>query len=278
MLETIRSASSSALYRPLDAVTETTVERTHVPGTERPVSTTASDVVYAPEKAAEAGTGSESSVAQAADGAAKGEAQARAQDGAEVDAGREEGGESEGEQSVQEALRDPNSELSQQVRELSARDKEVRAHEQAHLAAAGPYSTYGPNYDYQTGPDGRRYAIGGEVGIDTSVVPDDPQATLAKMQVVQRAAMAPAEPSAQDMRVAADASQMAAQARMDIMREHFEARAEPAENSRDAGAETEAVENTDTEAGRELGLQAKQAVDAYQVDDTTQGELIDLAA
>ena len=78
----------------------------------------------------------------------------------------------------------------------------VRAHEQAHKAAAGAHAKGGPTYEYQSGPDGKRYAVGGEVQIDTSPVPNDPQATIQKMQQVQRAANAPAEPSSQDRRVA----------------------------------------------------------------------------
>ncbi|AFL72411.1 putative metalloprotease CJM1_0395 family protein [Thiocystis violascens] len=91
---------------------------------------------------------------------------------------------------------------------LKQRDTEVRAHEQAHVAAGGRYVTSSASYDYQTGPDGQRYAIGGEVGIDTSSVSGDPAATLEKARAVRRAALAPAEPSSQDLRVAASATTM----------------------------------------------------------------------
>lgn len=99
-------------------------------------------------------------------------------------------------------------EEEEQVKELSDRDREVRAHEQAHLAAAGPHARGGPTYTFQTGPDGRNYAIGGEVQIDTSPVDGDPEATIQKAQIVRAAALAPAEPSAQDRRVAAAATKM----------------------------------------------------------------------
>ncbi|MEM7379091.1 MAG: putative metalloprotease CJM1_0395 family protein [Pseudomonadota bacterium] len=274
MLDSIRSASS-AVYLPLDPKKEAAADRPVVPGSERPISPRAvhaanqTDPVGPDPRAARADaprdTGSDTGRTE------RGAERARAGDDEGSDGG------TDTEQSTQEALKDPNSAESQQVRELSARDREVRAHEQAHLVAAGPYSTYGPNYNYQTGPDGRRYAIGGEVGIDTAVVPDDPQATLAKMQVVQRAALAPAEPSTQDMRVAADAAQKAAQARMAIMKEHFEARAQPVEGDDTANEDSEA----DAIAGNtpaDLGHQARQAVDAYGAADTDTGELIDLAA
>ncbi|MFA6108029.1 MAG: putative metalloprotease CJM1_0395 family protein [Candidatus Latescibacterota bacterium] len=105
-----------------------------------------------------------------------------------------------------------------EVQELRTRDREVKAHEQAHLAAAGPYAQGGPQYEYQTGPDGKQYAVGGEVGIDTSRVADDPEATIRKAQVVRRAALAPAEPSPQDRRIAAEASRMESQARQELSR------------------------------------------------------------
>ncbi|WP_341501379.1 putative metalloprotease CJM1_0395 family protein [Gallaecimonas sp. GXIMD4217] len=106
----------------------------------------------------------------------------------------------------------------QQVAELKARDREVRSHEQAHLNAAGPYAQ-GVSYGYEKGPDGRRYAVTGEVAIDASEVAGDPQATLEKAEQIHRAALAPVEPSAQDRRVAAEAIAMANRARQQLLRE-----------------------------------------------------------
>ncbi|WP_373186425.1 putative metalloprotease CJM1_0395 family protein [Halopseudomonas sp.] len=102
-----------------------------------------------------------------------------------------------------------------EIRELSARDREVRAHEQAHMAVGGQYAG-AVSYDYSRGPDGRLYATGGSVSIDISPVAGDPAATIAKMQQVQRAALAPAEPSGADRAVAAQAAQMIAQARAEV--------------------------------------------------------------
>lgn len=89
--------------------------------------------------------------------------------------------------------------------ELKARDQEVRAHENAHRAAGGDL-VRGGSYDYQQGPDGKRYAIGGDVQIDTTPVAGDPRATAEKMAQVIRAALAPAEPSPTDLAVAAQAT------------------------------------------------------------------------
>ena len=99
---------------------------------------------------------------------------------------------------------------------LKQRDSEVRAHEQAHVGAGGGHVTSGPSYSYQTGPDGKRYAIGGEVGIDTSMNSGDPDGNLQKARAIIRAAMAPAEPSSQDVRVAASARAMESRAQQEI--------------------------------------------------------------
>ncbi len=110
----------------------------------------------------------------------------------------------------------------QEVEKLKKRDSEVRRHEQAHKAAAGSNSKGGPSFEYETGPDGRQYATGGEVQIDTSEVANDPDATIRKMQQIQRAASAPAQPSSQDRSVAAAASQTEAKARTEKVTQNRE--------------------------------------------------------
>jgi len=102
------------------------------------------------------------------------------------------------------------------ISNLQTRDREVRAHEQAHISAGGAHIRGGASYEYQVGPDKKRYAVGGEVSIDTSPVRDDPQATIAKMQTVRAAALAPASPSGQDRAVAAAASQAEARAHAEL--------------------------------------------------------------
>ena len=113
---------------------------------------------------------------------------------------------------------DSNKELTQEeqdkVQELKERDAEVKTHEQAHLAVAGSLAQGGASYEYEQGPDGKSYAVGGEVSIDTS--PEStPEETISKMQRVKAAAMAPAEPSSQDRSVAASASQQIAKAQQE---------------------------------------------------------------
>jgi hypothetical protein len=129
-------------------------------------------------------------------------------------------------------------EEKQVLDELKARDREVRAHEQAHLAAAGPYAKGPPSYEFQTGPDGQPYAVGGEVRIDTSPVAGNPEATVVKAQTIKRAATAPRNPSAQDRQVAAQAAQLEAQARQEIKEERSEKQEETSgtEKSNPAGS------------------------------------------
>lgn len=101
------------------------------------------------------------------------------------------------------------------VDQLQQRDREVKTHEMAHLASAGQHARGGPTYSYQMGPDGRRYAVGGEVAIDLGKE-QTPEQTVEKMQVVKRAAMAPAEPSAADRQIAAAATALEMEARREI--------------------------------------------------------------
>jgi len=115
-------------------------------------------------------------------------------------------------ENLQESARGPGQELEltqaqeEVVRQLQNRDREVREHEQAHVAAAGGLAG-SPSYSYTSGPDNRQYAVGGEVSIDVSEG-GSPEETVAKAQTIQRAALAPAEPSGQDRAVAAAAARM----------------------------------------------------------------------
>ncbi|WP_229709053.1 putative metalloprotease CJM1_0395 family protein [Silvimonas iriomotensis] len=103
----------------------------------------------------------------------------------------------------------------QQVDKLVKIDKDTRAHEQAHLAAAGGLAVGGPNYNLTTGPDGKQYANGGDVQIDASEG-RTPEETVRKAKIIQAAALAPVDPSAQDLSVAAQASAMEAKAQAQI--------------------------------------------------------------
>ncbi len=107
-----------------------------------------------------------------------------------------------------------NPKQEQVVRELAQRDREVRAHEAAHQAAGGAL-TGGATFTSETGPDGRQYAVGGEVSIEMSGG-KTPEETIERAERIRAAALAPADPSPQDLAVAAAATQMEAQARQQL--------------------------------------------------------------
>lgn len=127
---------------------------------------------------------------------------------------------------------DISPEEEQVVKDLKRRDTEVKAHEAAHMAAGSGIVQGGASYEYQSGPDGKMYAVGGEVKIDVSAE-STPEATIKKMQQVRAAALAPAQPSGTDRAVAAQASQIEAQARIEKMQENKE----DLENQRDQEAD-----------------------------------------
>jgi len=118
-----------------------------------------------------------------------------------------------------------------EIEQLKARDQEVRVHEQAHASTGGQYAG-APQYEYTTGPDNKRYVTDGEVSIDVSEE-KTPEETLKKMEQVRAAALAPAEPSSQDLKVAAEASQKATEARSEISKEQASGQAEGRESDDD---------------------------------------------
>jgi len=101
------------------------------------------------------------------------------------------------------------------IRELAQRDREVRQHEMAHKSAAGS-AAGAVSYEYQRGPDGRLYAVGGEVSIRLSPPSNDPAEVKRYAEQILRAALAPAEPSGQDRQVAAQARAMIAEAQAEL--------------------------------------------------------------
>ncbi len=111
-----------------------------------------------------------------------------------------------------------NNELfieQQEIKALKRRDQEVRSHELAHDAVGGAY-TGAPAYSFEVGPDGKKYAVGGEVSVDLAPIKGDPRATITKMQKVYAAALAPANPSIQDTRIANSAAKLIAQAQSEL--------------------------------------------------------------
>ncbi len=164
----------------------------------------------------------------------------------------------------------------QQIEELKARDTEVRVHEQAHASVGGQYAG-SPSYEYQRGPDDTNYAVDGEVQIDVSEIPGDPQATIDKMQTVRAAALAPAEPSSADRAIAADATQKMAAAQAELSAPaDDEAQAQEPQSalSINETSTAESQNDTNTEQARdpEVDARAGRIANFYQMTSSPQNE------
>ena len=126
----------------------------------------------------------------------------------------------------------------QQVQKLKQIDRQVRAHERSHQNAA-PELTGPANFKTVRGPDGKLYAVAGEVSIDTGEAAT-PEATIQKLKRVIKAALAPLEPSPQDRKVAAQARAEIAEARGEIRQENAEEKREAQEVKQEAQEERQA--------------------------------------
>ena len=164
----------------------------------------------------------------------------------------------------------------QQIEELKARDTEVRVHEQAHASVGGQYAG-SPSYEYQRGPDDTNYAVDGEVQIDVSEIPGDPQATIDKMQTVRAAALAPAEPSSADRAIAADATQKMAAAQAELSAPtDDEAQAQEPQSAlsinETSTAESQSDTNTEQSRDPEVDARAGRIANFYQMTSSPQNE------
>jgi hypothetical protein len=166
-----------------------------------------------------------------------------------------------GQDSSGQSGRDDSQQESTEQRklaELKKRDAEVRAHEQAHASVGGDLAA-APSYEFELGPDGKQYAVGGEVNIDLATVPGDPQATIVKMQKVRAAALAPADPSSADRSVASEATKRILQAQTELAQQNVALNDPPAadanywleqagDNSQQRGVARQAAEDAETQA------------------------------
>lgn len=155
------------------------------------------------------------------------------------------------------AQKDPKAAQQQkQIDELKKTDRQVRAHEQAHLAAAGGIAMGGATFSYRRGPDGQQYAVGGEVRIDVSPG-KTPEETILKAERIKAAALAPADPSGQDRSVASQASQMASDAQIELTKAKLDKSAgKDSEASAAPSAENKSSSpgNTPTSAAAQRGI------------------------
>lgn len=163
-----------------------------------------------------------------------------------------------------------------QVKKLKEIDAKVKAHEQAHEAAAAGLNASAPTYSYETGPDGAQYAVAGEVSINF-VPSKDPDENIRKAETMRAAALAPADPSSQDRAVANEATQIIAKAESEKQQEKTDdKKSEDTENTEDKTTDnskdtiptsTSGVSSTSTETSPTSttdNLQNQSAIDSTQ--------------
>lgn len=158
------------------------------------------------------------------------------------------------------------------IRQLAARDAEVRAHEAAHAAAGGAYAG-SPSFGFQRGPDGKNYAVSGEVPIDISAIPGDPAATIAKMQQVKQAALAPASPSGADRSIAANADAAMAAARAELFTTGGKDASKPGSADKTSGEASGSADNADSRAAAALPAGRDESGSARQAESLPAGEV-----
>ena len=165
------------------------------------------------------------------------------------------------EQKKEQKVAEQEQQDAEQIKELKARDTEVRIHEQAHATVGGQYAG-SPSYEYQRGPDGTNYAVGGEVQIDVAEIKGDPQATIEKMQTVRAAALAPQEPSGADRSIAADATQ-----KLMPQRKQVELASQSADGDADSGKSTFKINSEYAEDSATQSSETKTAKRDVEVDE-----------
>lgn len=154
---------------------------------------------------------------------------------------------------------DLTPEEQQELAKLKETDMKVKAHEQAHMAAAAGINASAPSYDYQEGPDGQKYAVGGEVSISFSTT-GDPEKDKVSAETMKRAALAPADPSSQDRSVARNADKMIAENEQKIEELKEQERAQKVQESKKNGTSSETTENKTTNATESTNNLASQEV------------------
>jgi len=93
------------------------------------------------------------------------------------------------------------------IQRLQQRDREVHLEEQTHVSVAGKYARGAPSYNYQMGPDGRMYAVGGRVAVDTGSTGNSAEDQI-KSRTLRAAALGVANPSTADAMVAMHAGNL----------------------------------------------------------------------
>lgn len=147
-----------------------------------------------------------------------------------------------------------NEEEQKYLEELKKRDREVRTHEAAHKRVGGQYAG-AVSYTYQTGPDNKQYAIGGETDLDTSKE-GNPEKNIDKQEIIYKAAMAPKDPSRKDKEVAAEAQSSERESRVELKRDERLERELKLKEQEDAKAEAAAESEYNSQGAHYMNSEA----------------------
>lgn len=137
-----------------------------------------------------------------------------------------------------------SNEEKAQLSELKAADSRVKAHEAAHQS--GPAASGGASYTYKKGPDGVMYAVGGEVPVRIQTG-STPQESITNLQGVIATALAPADPSPQDISIASKARVMMMKAQQELAAEIQEKMRNSSGYAQNAKSEYEKNSTADSE-------------------------------
>jgi len=135
---------------------------------------------------------------------------------------------------TQQKNENPSQLTSQEKAELAklqSIDSKVRAHEAAHQS--GTAASGGASFTYEKGPNGVMYAVSGEVPVRMQSG-STPQETITNAQGVISTALAPADPSPQDISIASKARVMLMKAQQELAQEIQEKMSNSSEYSKDA--------------------------------------------
>ncbi len=85
---------------------------------------------------------------------------------------------------------------------------EGKHRELAHRAVTGNYARGVISYEYETGPDGKKYAVEGHITIDARPILNNPEASIRKAQAIKSVKL--------DRSVSTEAEKMEREVRMEL--------------------------------------------------------------
>lgn len=135
-----------------------------------------------------------------------------------------------------------SQEEQKEVEEMRRINGEVKRRELAHRAVAGNYARGVISYEYETGPDGKKYAVEGHITIDARPILNNPEASIRKAQAIKSVKL--------DRSVSTEAEKMEREVRMEL-------KIEKRKESYDVIKSEDTEETTDATPSQDLILNYK---------------------